>query len=114
MKKMLLIILAVAIIAGCASVPLTPEQQAQSAISKTQGQLNVMFDAAKSYYDSKPDKKDEWVNKVVPAFDVVNKALYKLSISYKEGNVSATDLIKQAASLQNEIEVLLIGLGVLK
>lgn len=114
MKRFLLLCMCFMLVLGCATVPLTEEQKAQSTISKVQGQLNVWFDGAKLYYDQHPEKKGEWKGKVVPAFDLANNTLHKLIEAYANGDTSLGKLAEQMATLQEELKFLLVGLGVLE
>jgi len=55
---------------------LTPNEKARIVIGDIQGQLNGAFDSAKLQIGYKP----EWKTKVVPAFDVANKALADVGV----------------------------------
>ena len=78
-RKVLVYLVGILLLAGlisCASIEekwseLTPDQQARIVIDGLQDQLDNAFDSVKAQIGSKP----EWKSKIVPAFDVANKAL---------------------------------------
>lgn len=75
-KRLFVLLLVIPILLACANFQakwdaLTPDQKARIIISDLQGQLDNAFTSAKAQIGTKP----EWKTKVIPAFDVANKAL---------------------------------------
>jgi len=75
---------------------LTPNEKARIVIGDIQGQLNGAFDSAKLQIGYKP----EWKTKVVPAFDVANKALADV---IQIGKTKPLDPAMVYAMVQNQV-----------
>jgi hypothetical protein len=114
LRSAMMLILCIVVLTACATVPLTPEQQAQSALSKAQGQLNVYFDTANAYYKGKQDKVAEWKGTVVPVFDTANKSLKKITLMLQAGEINAASIDVYITPILNDVLMLLVKLEVLK
>lgn len=85
----LLMVVLLMFLVSCASMKdrwdnLTPQEQAQIVLNGLQDQLNLWFDAGKSFVATDPIKyKQEWKTKIVPLFDVANQAI-KDAVVYKK------------------------------
>lgn len=112
LKRLSILILALLLVA-CASVQLTPDQQARAAISKAQGQWNVWFDTAKLYYASHPEKTAEWKGQVIPAFQVAKDSMQTAALSLQGGSdpLAIINAVQQAT---NNLMLYLIQQGVIK
>lgn len=87
-KKYLMLILLLVLFVGCSSLQakwdnLTPDQQASIVLNGLEDQLNLWFDAGKSYVTANPNHQVEWQTKVIPLFDLANQAI-KDAVIYKK------------------------------
>ena len=90
----LLIILPILFLTGCALFQdpsdqywqnLTPDQKARVIIGGLQSKLGIAFDNAKLYVDLHPSLRDDWQKKVIPLFDIANKAIKDQNDLGKDG-----------------------------
>jgi hypothetical protein len=96
-----------------ATVTLTPDQKARQAISAAQGQWDIWFDTAKTYYAAKPDKKAEYQTKVLPSFQIALNTLKAASFSLHTG--ASPDIVQvQVQQAINDLMLYLIQMGVIK
>ena len=113
-SRMAVLLILLLLVVGCASVPLTPDQSARAAISKAQGQWNVWFDAANSYYAIHPEKQTEWQNTVIPVFQEAKNELQQVSNTLQAGKIDTLSIINMVEGITNSLLNTLIRMGVLK
>lgn len=112
LKRLSIILLALFFVA-CASVQLTPDQEARAAISKAQGQWNTWFDTAHVYYAARPDKKAEWKEKVIPAFQVAKDTIQTAAAALRAGSDPYT-VLNTVQAATNNLMLYLVQTGVMK
>lgn len=123
MKRRLLVMpIILMLLVGCVTMSnlqakwnsLTQDQKARIVINDLQGQLTNLFDQGKLYVTANPTKQTEWKTKVIPAFDVANKALGDV-IALGRTQLLTPDLIYARVQPRvNEVLTLLVKLGVMK
>jgi hypothetical protein len=87
---------------------MTPDQQSSVILNGLQDQLTVWFDSGKTYVTSNPKYQEEWQTKVVPAFDLANRAIQAAIISKKDPSA----IYSQVAPLVNAVVIDLQSWGV--
>jgi hypothetical protein len=89
---------------------LTPDEKARVVIGDIQDQLAITFDTAKAQIGNKP----EWREKVVPAFDVANKALADVIILGKTKPLTPAMVYEKVQNQVTNVLNLCIQLGWVK
>jgi len=89
---------------------LTPDEKARIVIGDIQDQLNNVFDTAKAQIGHKP----EWREKVIPAFDLANKALGDVIILGMMKPLTPAMVYEKVQNQVNNVLNLCIQLGWVK
>lgn len=114
-KLTVVMFLVMIVLVSCAGVQekwnqLTPDQKARIIIGDIQDQLSTVFDTAKAQIGHKP----EWKAKVVPAFDVANKALADVIALGKAQPLTPAMVYEKVQNQVNNVLNLCIQLGWVK
>jgi hypothetical protein len=101
---------------GCATIQkqwntLTPQEQNRLILNGIQKELNNLFLDAESYVNANPQYEKEWVDKILPAFNLANKTLRFVIVRNMTQSSSLADLLKQIQPLINDVKILLKGIG---
>ena len=117
LKIVALLLLLPALLVACATTQeawnkLTPDQKARIILNGMQDELNNMWTMGKNAVAAKPDYAQFWKEKVVPAFDVANKAINTAAQLAATGQLKPEDVYGQIQPLLNSIATLLTQMGV--
>lgn len=109
------LVAAVFLFAGCAAWDaLSPDEKARATVDMMQIQLEETFDQAKAYVELHPEYADVWKAKVVPAFDLANKALADaIELAQKE-QITPADIRAKVNPLVNRVIIYLHEIGFIK
>jgi hypothetical protein len=118
-KRLAVVLVALVLLAGCASVQtswnnLSTDEKARIVVGDLQTQLSNAFDTGKAYVTANPSKQAEWKAKVIPAFDVANKALASAATLAKEGKTTPDAVYAQVQPLLNAVIAALKSMSALK
>lgn len=85
-NKIVMMFLVLVFIIGCANLQqkwnnLTDDEQGRVILNGLQDQLDIWFDAGKAFVKDNPTYQTEWQTKVIPSFDVANKAVGQALLS---------------------------------
>lgn len=109
-----LMVLVLIVLAACAGQQLTKDQEARIALNAAQQNLATLFDTGKAYATANPTFQANWKAKVVPAFDVANKAVASALELAKKGQYTPADVQAKVMPLVNSVIALLGQYGVIK
>lgn len=104
---------------GCATLQekwnlLTPDQKARVIVDGIQTDLESWFDQGKAYVTANPQYLPVWKEKIVPAFDVANKALKDTIDLVRKGELKPQEVYPRVQTFVDNVVALLIQIGVLK
>ena len=91
---------------------LTPDQQSRILVDQFQTQLGNYFDQGKAYVGTDPAKLVIWKTKVIPAFDVANKALAGFDLLVGQGKATPDAIQAKLPGLVQAVLSELTALGV--
>ena len=119
MKRKVFVGLAIVLMVGCAGIQekwgaLTPDEKGRIIISDLQGQLDNAFNQGKAYVVAKPELQTQWKTKIIPAFDVANKALASVIVVGKTQPLTPEFVYAQTQAQVTNVLNLLIQLGAIK
>jgi len=115
-KSIIVFFMIAGLLTGCASIQkqwntLTPQEQNRLVLNGIQKELNNLFADAQAYIHTNPKYEKEWVDKILPAFNLANKALKFTIVQCMTQPASLTDLLNQLQPLINDVKILLKGIG---
>jgi len=93
---------------------LTPDEKARIVVNDLQDQLANAFDTGKAYVSANPQFQAEWRDKIVPAFDVANKALASVIAIGKTKSITPEFVYKEVQGLVTNVLNLLVKIGAIK
>ena len=88
------------------------DEKARVVCEFLQTELGTLFDSGKAYVTAHPDTQAVWKAKVVPAFDIANKALAGYMVQAKADKVTFIDVVSGMLPLLNPITSALSGWGI--
>lgn len=92
----------------------TPTEKAQIIISGLQDEVGALFNAGLEYVNNNPQHREVWKKKIVPAFDVANKAINSaIQIAMTKG-ITPAQVYQMVQPALDSVKELMISIGVIK
>lgn len=117
--RILSVVLTCLLLLSCAGLQaqwnkLSPDQKASIILNGLQDELSATFDSGKAYVQANPKYQDIWRQKIVPAFDVANKALTNAIKLASSGKMTDTEVYGNIQPLVTSTLNLLTSIGWVK
>lgn len=93
---------------------LTPDQKARIILNGLQDELSTAFDSGKAYVQANPKYRDVWKQKIVPAFNMANKAVASALKLANRGKMTDTEVYSTVQPLVTSTVSLLTSIGWVK
>ncbi len=90
---------------------LNPDQKARIIIDGLQTKLGILFDNGKTYIVVHPQYQQDWQKKIVPAFDLANKAIKDQITLGKAGALNPDNVYLSLQPLVNQVVLYLVQIG---
>jgi hypothetical protein len=114
--KVLTILSLIFLLVACATIKekwdkLSPQEQNRLILNGIQKSFNDLFIQARDYVVANPKYEKDWTTKILPAFNVANRALKQVILESMEPSSNLTDLLKKITPLAADVKLLLKEIG---